>query len=134
MSIETFQIASAVFGATTISFAHLSFGLRKHLKSAQAHVANLQAFSADQCRNLDDLMVKNAELNSIVTKVHDQRISALNKARAKAAARAAAVKADEVKATEKTLGELKLHPLRPRDQVLSDIRSSKAAQHLSSAG
>lgn len=134
MSIEAFQIASAVLGATTIGFAHVSYGLHKHLKSATAHVRNLQAFTTDQATRLDDLMVKNAELNGIVTKVHDQRQRALQRATLANKARAAAKQVDEAAATSKTLAELAASPLRPRDEVVASIRASKVAQQVSSAG
>jgi hypothetical protein len=133
MSIEAFQIASAVFGASTVGLVHLSYGLHKRLKSASAHVANLQAFTTDQAKRLDEVIVQNAELNGIVTKVHDQRRRALERATLANKARAAAKAGDEKAAVEKTLGELKLHPLRPRDVVLADIRASNTAQQVSSA-
>ncbi len=121
MSIEAFQIASAVCGALTVGFAHVSYGLHKHLKSAQAHVANLQAFAADQSRRLDDLMVKNAELNGIVTKVHDQRRRALERATAANKARRALRDASVDAARAQTLAALKAAPLRPREEVVAGI-------------
>ena len=121
MSIEAFQIASAVFGATTIGFAHVSYGLHKHLKSATAHVRSLQSFTIDQATRLDDLMVKNAELNGIVTKVHDQRRRALERATAANKARRALRDASVDAARAQTIAALKATPLRPREEVVAGI-------------
>ena len=121
MSIEAFQIASAVFGATSVGLAHVAYGLHKHLKSSQAHVASLQVFLTDQSLSLDDLIVKNAELNGIVTKVHDQRQRALERAVAANKARRALREASVDAARAQTLAALKAAPLRPREEVVAGI-------------
>lgn len=141
MSIEAFQIASAVFGATTVGFAHLAYGLRQKLKQeetaleqARGHVANLQRTLTEAYDCQDDLERRCTELNKIVTKVHDQRQRALRKAHEKNREASESRAATKAEATVKTLSALQAAPLRPRDEVVASIRSSKAAQAVSSGG
>jgi hypothetical protein len=122
IDIETFQIASAVFCATSIGLAHTAYGLAKRLASANLHVANLQEFAAEQAVRIDGLIVKNAELNGIVTKVHNQRQRALDRAVAANKARAEARRVGQQEAAKNTLDALASTPLRPREEVVAGIR------------
>lgn len=126
MNIETFQIATAVFGATTIGFAHISFGLRKHLKYATAHLDNLKRYVTDQAAREDRLVRQNSELHEIVSKVHDQRHRALERATAAKKVRAEQREANINAARAQTLAALKSAPLRPREQVVAGTLASKA--------
>lgn len=134
MSIEAFQIATAVFGATTVGLAHLSYGLRQKLKESAAHVANLQGYVSDQCKREGALIRERDELLTFYNRTMNQRQAALRKAHAKNKASADDKQNEKAAATAKTLSALEAAPLRPRDEVVANIRFSKAAQEqLSSA-
>jgi len=121
MSIEAFQIASAVLATSTAIMTYVAYVHFLKAWRAEKHVASLQAFLTDQSRSLDDLMVKNAELNGIVTKVHDQRRRALERATAANKARHALRNAKFEAARAQTLAALKATPLRPREEVVAGI-------------
>lgn len=141
MSIEAFQIATAVLGASTTGIAVISYGLRKRLKDANErlkdsawHVRNLQRTLASTYDREEQLERQNVELSGMVKKVHDQRVAASKSAAAKRAAAKAGKEAGKAAATAKTFAALQAAPLRPRDEVVANIRSSKAAQAVSSGG
>lgn len=134
MSIEAFQIASAVLGASTVGFGVIAIALNARLVAAQGHVENLQKYVQDQCGREGALIRERDELLKFHNRTMAQRQKALRKAHEKNRATnadKAAVKAD---ATAKTLSALQAAPLRPRDEVVANIRSSKAAQAVSSGG
>ena len=147
MSIEAFQIASAVFAGTTIGFAHLSYGLRLKLKESMGHVANLQkalheAYDTqdDMERQRSEVMKRLVALEKFEARVSNQRKNALRVAAERRKLRAAGksdaeITAEMQRATQlRTYEALQAAPLRPRDEVVANIRSSKAAQEqLSSA-
>lgn len=141
MSIEAFQIATAVLGASTTGIAVISYGLRKRLKDANQrlmdsawHVRNLQNTLAATYEREEQLERQNAELNGMVTKVQNQRLAALRKAAEKRAVTRAGKAAEKNAAAAKTFSALQAAPLRPRDEVVANIRSSKVAQAVSSGG
>lgn len=134
MSIEAFQIASAVFGSATVGLSVIAYSLKCRLDVSADHVANLQSYVADQCKREGALIRERDELLVFYNRTMAQRQKALRKAHEKnraANADKASVKAD---ATAKTLSALQAAPLRPRDEVVANIRSSKAAQAVSSGG
>ena len=141
MSIEAFQIATGVLSVSSIGLGIVAHGLHKRLATARfiveqtrQHVENLQKTLASTYDREDQLVRQNAELNGMVTKVQNQRLAALSKAAEKRAAAKAGKDADKAGATAKTLAALQAAPLRPRDEVVANIRSSKAAQAVSSGG
>lgn len=134
MSIEAFQIASAVLGASTVGFGVIAIALNVRLVAAQGHVENLQKYVQDQCNREGALIRERDELLRFYNRTMAQRQKALRKAQEKNRATNEAKAAVKAQATVKTLSELKQHPLRPRAEVLADIRRSKAAKTVSSAG
>lgn len=134
MSIEAFQIASAVLGSATVGLSVVAYSLKSRLDASAAHVANLQSYVADQCKREGALIRERDELLVFYNRTMAQRQKALRKAHEKnraANADKASLKAD---ATAKTLSALQAAPLRPRDEVVANIRSSKVAQAVSSGG
>lgn len=122
MSIEVFQIASAAFGAMTVGLGYVSYGLHKHLKAANDHVANLKRYVVDQANREEGLIRQVNDLNAIVTKVHDQRRRALERATLSNKARAEARRVGQQAAAQNTLSALASTPLRPREEVVAGIR------------
>lgn len=134
MSIEAFQIASAVLGASTVGFGVIAIALNVRLVAAQGHVENLQKYVQDQCNREGALIRERDELLKFYNRTMSQRQAALRKAQEKNKAAAEDKQNEKAAATAKTLSALEAAPLRPRDQVVANIRSSKAAQEqLSSA-
>lgn len=147
MSIEAFQIASAVFAGATIGFAHLSYGLRLKLKESMGHVANLQkalheAYDTqdDMERQRSEVMKRLVALEKFQAQVKNQRINALKVAAERRKLRAEGKSDEEINAQihtetlKRTFDALQAAPLRPRAEVVANIRSSKAAQAVSSGG
>lgn len=134
MSIEAFQIATGVLAVSSLGLGFVAYGLHKRLKDAGYHVRTLQQTLASTYDREEQLVRQNAELNGMVTKVQNQRLSALSKAAEKRAAAKASKDAEKADATAKTLAALQATPLRPRDEVVASIRSSKTAQAVSSGG
>lgn len=141
MSIEAFQIASGVLAVSSVGLAIVAHGLHKRLTDARIiiehshqHVRNLKMTLASTYEREDQLVRQNAELNGIVTKVQNQRLAALSKAAEKRKAAQASKDAEKNAAAAKTFSALQAAPLRPRDEVVANIRSSKAAQAVSSGG
>lgn len=141
MSIDAFQIATAVLAVSSVGLGAVAHRLHKRLATAQfiveqtrLHVENLQKTLASAFDREDQLVRQNAELNGIVTKVQNQRLAALSKAAEKRNSAKVAKDAEKDAATAKTLSALQAAPLRPRDEVVANIRSSKAAQAVSSGG
>lgn len=132
--IDAFQISTAVTLSTSIGFAYIAYEATRRLKQARGHVSNLQKHLHEAFDELDLAERKIVELDKIVTKVQAQRLKALERAVAANKARGEARKADKARATEKTLSALQAAPLRPRDEVVANIRGSKAAQTVSSGG
>lgn len=134
MSIEAFQIASAVLGASTVGFGVIAIALNVRLVAAQGHVENLQKYVQDQCNREGALIRERDELLRFYNRTMAQRQKALRKAQEKNRATNEAKAAVKAQATVKTLSALQAAPLRPRDEVVANIRSSKAAQAVSSGG
>lgn len=141
MSIEAFQIATGVLAVSTVGLGVIAHGLHKRLATSQfiveqtrQHVANLQKTLAATYEREDQLVRQNAELNGMVTKVQNQRLAALSKAAEKRKAKAAQSAEADAAARDKTISALASTRLRPRDEVVADIRASKAAQATSSGG
>lgn len=134
MSIEAFQIASAVLGASTVGFGVIAIALNVRLVAAQGHVENLQKYVQDQCNREGALIRERDELLRFYNRTMAQRQKALRKAQDKNRATNEAKAAVKAQATVKTLSALQAAPLRPRDEVVANIRSSKAAQAVSSGG
>lgn len=134
MSIEAFQIASAVLGASTVGFGVIAIALNVRLVAAQGHVENLQKYVQDQCNREGALIRERDELLRFYNRTMAQRQKALRKAQEKNRATNEAKAAVKAQATVKTLSALQTAPLRPRDEVVANIRSSKAAQAVSSGG
>lgn len=134
MSIEAFQIASAVLGASTVGFGVIAIALNARLVAAQGHVENLQKYVQDQCNREGALIRERDELLRFYNRTMAQRQKALRKAQEKNRATNEAKAAVKAQATVKTLSALQAAPLRPRDEVVANIRSSKAAQAVSSGG
>lgn len=134
MSIEAFQIASAVLGASTVGFGVIAIALNVRLVAAQGHVENLQKYVQDQCNREGALIRERDELLRFYNRTMAQRQKALRKAQEKNRATNEAKAAVKAQATVKTLSALQAAPLRPRDEVVANIRSSKAAKTVSSAG
>lgn len=132
MSIEAFHIASAVFAGTTVGFAHLSWGLRKMLKSANEHVASLQNYLSEQSSREDLLIRERNELLAFYNKTKAQRVNALKAAAAKRAEKSVGKTVADCAAREKTLTALRVTPLRSRSEVVADVHRS--ARQAPSAG
>jgi hypothetical protein len=140
MTIAPYQIATVVLGMTSASLGAALIitrrelhGLEKRLREARDHVRSLQEMLYKVSVESDDFRRQNEELNQIVNMVHDQRQKALRKAQEKNREANEAKAATKAQATVKTLSALQASPLRPRDEVVANIRSSKAAQQVSSA-
>lgn len=134
MSIEAFQIASAVLGASTAGLGVIAYALKCRLDASVEHVTNLQKYVQDQCNREGALIRERDELLKFYNRTMAQRQKALRKAQDKNRAANEAKAAEKAQATVKTLSALQAAPLRPRDEVVANIRSSKTAQAVSSGG
>lgn len=132
MNIEAYQIASAVLGAATVGFAHLSYGLRSKLSESEQHVSGLQKYVQDQCVREGELIRERDELLKFHDRVAKQRQNALKKAAEKRAAKAGENAEADAAARDKTLNALKVTPLRTRAEVVADV--TRTARQVSSAG
>ncbi len=139
MSIEAFQISTALFAVSTVGLAVVAHGLHARLKDvrlrldmAREHVTSLKNTLHSSFTREESLTRQNEELNAIVTRVHDQRLAALSKARSNKA-KSGKTPADEAAARERTISEMQATRFRPRDEVVANIRSSRTAQQVSSA-
>ena len=131
MSIEAFQIATAVFGSSTVGLAVIGCALKARLDVARDHVANLQGYVSDQCKREGELIRERDELLRFYNRVSKQRQDALKVAAAKRAAKAGETAEAQTAAREKTLHALQVTPLRSRAEVVADVK--RAAAQVSSA-
>lgn len=140
MSIEAFQIASAVLGSATVGLSVVAYSLKSRLDASAAHVANLQSYVADQCEREGALIRERDELKAFYNKTKTQRANALKVAATRRKLRAEGKSEVEIDAhihtetLKRTFDALQAAPLRPRAEVVANIRGSKAAQAVSSGG
>jgi len=141
MAMDFFVATTGILAPASVA---LAFKLRSLInerdeaqmgrRQAREHVSDLQEMLHKISVENAQLIRQRDELNEIVTKVHDQRNRALRKAHEKNRAANETKAAVKAEATVKTFSALKAAPLRPREEVVASIRSSKAAQAVSSAG
>lgn len=141
MSTEAFQVATAVLAASSLGLGVVAYGFHtrvreyaRRIDDARAHVASLKASLTNAFHEQDVLTRRCAELDEAMSKVNAQRERALRAANERNRRDRERKAEMQAQAAVKTLSELKQHPLRPRAEVLADIRRSKAAKTVSSAG
>lgn len=140
MSIDVFQISTAILAASTVGLAVVAHGLHARLKgsrfileNAREHVTSLKNSLHLSFNREETLTRQNEELNAMVTRTQNQRLAALSKAAANRAAKSGKTLIDEAAARDRTIAEMQSTRFRPRDEVVANIRASKAAQQVSSA-